>query len=107
MAVYSVPAGLLWPLAVRLLLMGRITVTADSPGVGANLSDHPIVTVMRSTPKSRSLWERSGPRSLVRWHLTHSGPMVTKLKFCTGPSVRGRTPGGFPASLAPASLSMH
>ena len=29
-----------------------IPVMADSPGVGANLSDHPVVTAMWSTPRS-------------------------------------------------------
>ena len=33
---------------------------ADSPGVGANLSDHPMVPAMWHTPKSRGLWEQAG-----------------------------------------------
>ena len=56
-----------------------ITVVADSPGVGANLSDHPMVPVMWHTPKSRGLWEQAGPRNLARWQLRHSGPMTTNI----------------------------
>jgi len=61
-----------------------IPVMADSPGVGANLSDHPIVPAMWSTPKSRGLWEKAGPASLARWQLTHSGPMATNLAEAGG-----------------------
>jgi choline dehydrogenase len=56
-----------------------IAVRADSQGVGANLSDHPIVTAMWSTPKTASLAEKAGPRNLLRWQLTHSGPMTTNV----------------------------
>jgi choline dehydrogenase len=56
-----------------------ITVLVDSPGVGANLSDHPMVPVMWHTPKSRGLWEQAGPRNLARWQLRHSGPMATNI----------------------------
>jgi choline dehydrogenase len=61
-----------------------IPVMADSAGVGANLSDHPVVTAMWSTPKSRGLWEKSGPRNLARWQLTHSGPMATNVAEAGG-----------------------
>ncbi|HUZ23138.1 MAG TPA: GMC family oxidoreductase N-terminal domain-containing protein [Streptosporangiaceae bacterium] len=61
-----------------------IPVMADSPGVGANLSDHPVVTAMWSTPKSRGLWEKSGPASLARWQLTHSGPLATSVAEAGG-----------------------
>jgi choline dehydrogenase len=57
----------------------NIAVMADSPGVGANLSDHPMVAAMWSAPKARSLWERAGRRNLTRWQLTHSGPMTTNI----------------------------
>ena len=56
-----------------------IDVLADSPGVGGNLSDHPVVTAMWSAPRSRSLWEKGGPGNLARWQMTHSGPMTTNL----------------------------
>jgi len=71
-----------------------IAVLADSPGVGANLSDHPIVTAMWSTPKSRSLWEQAGPRNLMRWQLAHSGPMATNVAEAGGFS---RTDSSLPA----------
>ncbi len=56
-----------------------IEVLADSPGVGANLSDHPVVTAMWLTPKSRGLWEQAGPANMARWQLTHSGPLTTNI----------------------------
>ncbi|HEY2505158.1 MAG TPA: GMC family oxidoreductase N-terminal domain-containing protein [Streptosporangiaceae bacterium] len=62
----------------------NIPVMADSPGVGANLSDHPMVTAMWSAPKTRSLWEEAGRRNLVRWQLTHSGPMTSNIAEAGG-----------------------
>ncbi len=56
-----------------------IVVLADSPGVGANLSDHAIVTAIWNTPGVRGLAERAGPRNLMRWQLRHSGPMCTNV----------------------------
>jgi choline dehydrogenase len=56
-----------------------ILVQADSPGVGANLSDHPIVTALWSTPGLRSLAELAGQKNLLRWRFTHSGPMTTNI----------------------------
>ncbi|HEY1643138.1 MAG TPA: GMC family oxidoreductase N-terminal domain-containing protein [Streptosporangiaceae bacterium] len=61
-----------------------IPVMADNPGVGSNLSDHPVVTAMWSTPKSRGLWEKAGPKNLTRWQLTHSGPMSTNVAEAGG-----------------------
>jgi choline dehydrogenase len=61
-----------------------ISVVADSPGVGANLSDHPIVTAIWSTPKVRSLAELAGPKNLLRWQLTHTGPMTTNVAQAGG-----------------------
>jgi choline dehydrogenase len=62
----------------------HIAVLADSPGVGGNLSDHPVVTTMWSTPKTRNLWESAGPRNLARWQMTHSGPMTTNIAEAGG-----------------------
>ena len=61
-----------------------IDIVADSPGVGGNLSDHPIVTAMWHTPKTRSVWEQAGPVNLARWKLTHRGPLVTNLAEAGG-----------------------
>ena len=57
---------------------------AENPGVGSNLSDHPMVTAMWSAPKTRSLWEKAGPRNLARWQLTHTGPMTTNIAEAGG-----------------------
>ena len=54
-----------------------IDVVADSPGVGGNLSDHPVVTVMWRTPKTRGPWEQIGPANLMRWQFVRRGPFVT------------------------------
>ena len=61
-----------------------IAVLADSPGVGANLSDHPIVAALWSTPKSPSLAEKAGPKNLLRWQFAHSGPMTTNVAEAGG-----------------------
>ena len=62
--------------ADHLVEMG-IDVLADSPGVGANLSDHPVLPVIWSTPKLRGLWEKSGHANTLRWQLTHRGPLTS------------------------------
>ena len=49
------------------LIEHGIGVVADRPGVGANLSDHPIVTAMWHTPKDTGLWS-GGPVNLARWN---------------------------------------
>jgi choline dehydrogenase len=72
-----------------------IAVLADSPGVGANLSDHPAVPVIWHTPKSRGPWEQAGPLSLARWQLRHSGPLTTNVAECGGFS---RSDPGLPAA---------
>jgi choline dehydrogenase len=61
-----------------------IAVMADLPGVGANLSDHPMVAAMWHTPKSRGLWEQAGARNLARWQLMHSGPLTTNVAEAGG-----------------------
>ena len=61
-----------------------IDIVADSPGVGGNLSDHPVVTAMWHTPKTRGLWEQSGTVNLARWQLTRRGPLVTNIAEAGG-----------------------
>ena len=61
-----------------------IDVVADSPGVGANLCDHPIVTAMWHTPKVRGVWEQAGPVNLMRWQFAHNGPLVTNVAEAGG-----------------------
>jgi choline dehydrogenase len=71
-----------------------IDVVADSPGVGGNLSDHPVVAAMWHTPKTRGLWEQAGPVNLTRWQLLHRGPLVTNIAEAGGFS---RTDSSLPA----------
>jgi len=61
-----------------------IFVHADSPGVGANLSDHPVVTAMWATPRTPGLWEESTPVNLARWRLRHSGPLTSNVAEAGG-----------------------
>jgi choline dehydrogenase len=61
-----------------------IPVAVDSPGVGANLSDHPVVTAIWHTPGTRALWEDATPRSLARWRLRHSGPLTSNVAEAGG-----------------------
>jgi choline dehydrogenase len=62
----------------------NIPVFADSPGVGGNLSDHPIVTAMWAAPKTRGLWEKAGPKNLARWQMMHTGPLTSNLAEAGG-----------------------
>ena len=71
-----------------------IAVMADIPGVGANLSDHPMVPAMWYTPRSRALWEQAGARNLARWQLMHNGPLTTNVAESGGFS---RSEEGLPA----------
>ena len=64
--------------ADHLIELG-ITVQVDSKGVGANLSDHPLLPVIWSTPRLRSLWEKGGNLGALRWQLTHRGPLTSNL----------------------------
>jgi choline dehydrogenase len=56
-----------------------IGVLVDSPGVGANLSDHPVVPAIWRTPKVPALWEKAGLKNLFRWQLRHSGPFTSNV----------------------------
>lgn len=66
------------------LIEHGIRVHADSPGVGANLSDHPAVTAMWHTPKSPGLAEAAGPANLARWRYLHSGPLTSNVAEAGG-----------------------
>jgi choline dehydrogenase len=61
------------------LIQAGVEVVADSPGVGANLSDHPMLPVVWSTPRLRGLWEKSGNAGALRWRLTHRGPVASNV----------------------------
>ena len=64
--------------AEHLIEMG-IDVVAESRGVGQNLSDHPVLPVVWSTPRIRGLWEKASNASLLRWQLTHRGPLTSNI----------------------------
>jgi choline dehydrogenase len=64
--------------AEHLIEMG-IDVVADSRGVGVNLSDHPVLPVIWSTPRLRGLWEKGGHANMLRWQLTHRGPLASNV----------------------------
>jgi choline dehydrogenase len=66
------------------LIEHGIRVHADSPGVGGNLSDHPVVTTMWHTPRSAGLWEAAGPANLARWRYMHSGPLTSNVAEAGG-----------------------
>ncbi len=61
-----------------------IYVIADSPGVGANLSDHPAVPVLWSTPAVKGLWESAGTMGYARWRLRHRGPLTSNIAEAGG-----------------------
>jgi choline dehydrogenase len=61
-----------------------IFVIADNQAVGANLTDHPGVPVIWSTPKLRGIWENSGNAGVVRWKLTHKGPLTSNIAEAGG-----------------------
>jgi choline dehydrogenase len=56
-----------------------IFVIVDNPAVGANLTDHPSVPVLWSTPAVKGLWESSGTAGVARWMLTHKGPLTSNI----------------------------
>jgi choline dehydrogenase len=61
-----------------------VPVLVDSPGVGANLSDHPVVPAQWATPRVEGLWEKSSPVNLMRWRLRHSGPLTSNVAEAGG-----------------------
>jgi choline dehydrogenase len=66
------------------LIEHGIRVVADSPGVGANLSDHPVVSAMWHTPRDTGLWEQAGPVQLARWRYLRSGPLTSNIAEAGG-----------------------
>src|SRR5579859_6381851 len=61
------------------LIESGISVEVDSPGVGANLSDHPVLPVSWTTPRLRGLWEKGGNAGTLRWKMTHRGPLTSNV----------------------------
>jgi choline dehydrogenase len=56
----------------------------DNPAVGANLSDHPAIPLVWATPEVSGLWEHGGISGVIRWKLTHRGPLTSNLAECGG-----------------------
>ena len=69
--------------AEQLIEQG-VRVVADNRAVGANLSDHPVVTAMWQTPKVTGLWEQAGPAGLARWRYLRSGPLTSNVAEAGG-----------------------
>ena len=69
--------------AEHLIELG-IRIHADSPGVGANLSDHPAVTAMWHTPKIQGLSEAARPSNVARWRYLRSGPLTSNVAEAGG-----------------------
>jgi len=61
-----------------------IFVIEDNRAVGANLTDHPMVPVIWSTPTLRGPWESSGNSDVIRWKLTHKGPLTSNIAEAGG-----------------------
>jgi choline dehydrogenase len=66
------------------LIESGISVAVDSPGVGANLSDHPVLPVIWTTPRLRGLWEKGGNTATLQWQLTHRGPLTSNVAEAGG-----------------------
>jgi choline dehydrogenase len=56
----------------------------DIPAVGANLIDHPAVPLVWSTPGVGGLWEHGGTAGIIRWQLTHRGPLTSNVAEAGG-----------------------
>jgi choline dehydrogenase len=70
------------------------------PGVGANLQDHPFVTVIFHVSDQDTLLDAEKPRALAEWLLRHSGPLSSPVAEVVA-FVRSRP--GLPA----ADLQFH
>ena len=56
-----------------------VDVVLDSPGVGQNLSDHPVVPLIWRTREARSLHDSENSLRLVQWQATGRGPMTSNV----------------------------
>ena len=54
-----------------------IDVVHDLPGVGANLQDHPMVSVIDETTDTQTLYGADKPAKLLQWLLKRSGPLTS------------------------------
>jgi choline dehydrogenase len=61
-----------------------IDVVLDVPEVGQGLQDHPIVTAMWHTPKSKAIWEGVNPRNFLLWQSLGRGPYASNVAEAGG-----------------------
>jgi choline dehydrogenase len=71
-----------------------VFVVVDNPGVGSNLIDHPAVPLVWDTPRVRGIAEHASNPGLLRWQLTHRGPLTSNLAEAGG---FARSNAGLPA----------
>ena len=86
-----------------------IPVALDSPGVGANLQDHPFIVSIWDVPGGGSLADAEKPKALAEWVLRRSGPLTSSVAEAFA-FVRSRP--GLPAAdlqfhFAPAYFNEH
>jgi choline dehydrogenase-like flavoprotein len=75
-------------------------VTHDLPGVGQNLQDHPMLTMLWEAKDTDSLYGADKPKHLLEWLLRRSGKLTsTAAEVCAFV----RTRGGLPA----ADIQLH
>src|SRR6202012_281324 len=72
-----------------------VSVRHELPGVGANLQDHPFVTVIFEVSDEDTLYVAERPRSLAEWLLRRSGPLSSTVAEVVA---FHRTRGGLPAA---------
>ena len=72
-----------------------VEVRHDLPGVGANLQDHPFVTMLWEVSDPDTLYGADRPRPLAEWLLRRSGPLSSTVAEVVAFT---RTRGGLPAA---------
>jgi choline dehydrogenase-like flavoprotein len=66
------------------LQMREVEVLLDRPTVGENLSDHPAVQLVWTTPEPRSLLLALEPEALEEYEASQTGPFASNLAECGG-----------------------
>ena len=56
-----------------------VTPRHDLPGVGANLQDHPFVTVLFHVSDPGTMLHAEGPKAMLEWLLRRSGPLTSPI----------------------------
>jgi choline dehydrogenase len=86
-----------------------VDVVHDLPGVGANLQDHPFLTLVWESTLGDSLYGADKPKPLLEWVLRKTGPLTSSVAEAFA---FVRTRAGLPAAdiqfhLAPAYFADH